>query len=180
MAFHETPLEGATMSKYIVVVADSQRARLFSLQESLTPEVESSPRLIEEQALLNDESANVGAKTRRPPAKGRNQTGSGGSYSFDNHQNKRLLDELRKFSGVVIKEALKQAKKASAHTLVLVAEQKTLGVIRAAVASIKQKGVQFLECDLELTGETPIKIQALLAKRKLIPAMKRPSQQVRK
>lgn len=168
------------MSKYIVVVADSQRARLFSLQESLTPEVESSPRLIEEQALLNDENANMGTKTRRPPAQGRNQTGSGGSYSFDNHQSKRRLDDLRKFSGVMIKEALKQAKKANAHTMVLVAEQKTLGVIRTVVANIKQKGFQFLECDLELTGETPLKIQALLAKRKLIPAMKRPARQVRK
>ena len=168
------------MSKYIVVVADTQRARLFTLKDSLTPEIESSPRLIEEQALLNAEIEKNGGKLRGTPAKGRNQTGSGGSYSFDNHQSKRLLDELRKFSGVIIKEALKQARKASAHTLVLVAEQKTLGVIRDSVSNIKQKGLQFLECDLELTGETPAKIQALLAKRKLLPAMKRPSRQVRK
>ena len=74
------------MSKYIIVVADAQRARFFTLKDSLTPEVESSPRLIEEQDLLNAEGANKGTKSRGTPASGRNQSGSGGSYAFDDHR----------------------------------------------------------------------------------------------
>ena len=164
------------MSKYIVVVADTHRARLFSLRDSLTPEVESSPRLVEEQCLLNPESSKTGTESRGS----RNHNGSGASYSFDNHQGKRALDELRRFAGIAVKETIKQARKASAHTLILVAEGKTLGVIRDTVANIKLKGFTIRECDLELTGETPSKIQTLLARRKLVPAVKRPSQRVRK
>lgn len=168
------------MSKYIVVVADTQRARLFTLQESLTPEIESSPKLVEEQSLLNAKKIKKGSPSRGTPASGRNQNGAAGAYSFDNHQGKRALDELRRFAAVVVKEALKQARKAGAYTLILVAGKKTLGVIRDSVTNIKLKGFTVHECDLELTGETPSKIQALLARKKLIPAVKKPSRQVRK
>jgi len=167
------------MSKYIVIVADAQCARLFTLKDSLTPEIESSPRLIEEQSLLNPEKLSNGTKSRGTPASGRNHSGSGGVYAFDNHHQKRELAELRKFSGMIVKESLKQARKANAHTLVLIAEGKTLGVIREAATNIKVKGLEIHECDLELTGETPVKIQALLARRKLIPPMKKPTQRVR-
>lgn len=168
------------MSKYIVVVADTQRARLFTLKDSLTPETESSPRLVEEQSLLHAENSKNGTKPRGTPASGRNKSGSGGSYAFDDHRSKHALDELRRFTGIVVKEALKQARKASAHTMILVAERKTLGVIRDAMTGIKLKGFEIQEFDRELTGETPIKIQAHLAKKKLLPAMKKPSLRVRK
>ncbi len=168
------------MSKYIVVVADTQNARLFTLKDSLTPEIESSPRLIEEQALINPDKSKEKAKPRQTPASSRNQSGSGGIYSFDNHQGKRLLDELRKFSGIIIKEALKQARKAGAHTLILVAGGKALGALLDTMCTVKQKGLETYHCDLEITGEPTAKIQAILAKRKLIPAMRKPSQRVRK
>jgi len=168
------------MSKYIVIVADTQRARLFTLKDSLTPEIESSPRLVEEQALLNPETLQNVTKSRGTPASGRNQSGSGGSYEFDNHQGKRQLDELRKFSETIVKESLKQARKAGAHTMLLVAGGKMLGVIRDTMADIKQKGLAIHACDLDLTGETTAKIQATLARREFLPAMKKPSQRVRK
>jgi protein required for attachment to host cells len=167
------------MSKYIVLVADAKRARLFTVKESLTPEIESSPRLIEEQAILNTDTAN-GSKPRGTPASGRNKSGSGGSYAFDDHRGKHELDELRRFACIVVKETFKQARKASAHTLILAAERKTLGVIRDAMANIKLNGYEILECDRELTGESPSKIQELLARRKLVPAVKKPSQRLRK
>jgi len=168
------------MSKYIVVIADAQRARFFTVKDSLVPEVESSPRLVEEQDLLNTESTPKGAKSRGTPASGRTYSGSGGSYAFDDHRGKHVQDGLRRFSGIVVKEALKQARKASAHTLIVAAGRKTLGIIRDTLANIKLKGFVILECDLDLTGETTAKIHALLAKHKLIPAMKKPSQRVRK
>lgn len=168
------------MSKYIVVVADSQRARLFTLKESLTPEIESSPRLIEEQSLLNPDKDQKVRKQHAAPAGGRTKSGSGGFYAFDEHCGKRDLGELRRFSSLVIKETLKQARKANAHTLLLVASRRTLGVIRDALSSSRLNGFDIHECDRELTGESPSRIQALLARRKLIPAVKKPPQRVRK
>ncbi len=168
------------MSKYIVVVADTQRARLFTLRESLTPEIESSPRLIEEQSLLNSEKEQKARNQHAAPAGGRTKSGAGGFYAFDEHRGNRALDELRRFSSLVIKETLKQARKASAHTLVFAASGKTLGVIRNALSTIRLNGFEIRECDGELTGESPSRIQALLARRKLIPAVKKPPQRVRK
>ncbi len=163
------------MSKYVVVVADTKRARFFTVKDSFTPEVESSPKLVEEQDLLNAENSQ-----KRVPSTGRNKTSGSGSYAFDDHRGKHALDELRRFAAIILKEALKQARKASAHTLVLVAERKTLGVIRAALPTIKVRGLDIHECDLELTGEPTSKIQTLLARRELIPAMKRPTKRARK
>ena len=168
------------MSKYTVVVADAFRARFFSLQDSLTPEVESSPKLLEKGCLTNPEKSNSVAQRRGNTTSGRTRASSGGSYAFDDHRGKHELDELRRFSGLVVKEALKQTKKEDAHSLVLVAKRKTLGVIRESLAAIKTNGLSIQECDRDLTGETPVKIQELLAKRKLVPAMKRPEKRVRK
>ena len=165
------PREDAAMSKYAVVVADALCARFFTLQDSLTPEVESSPRLIEKAGLTNAEKSKPGSPRRGNPANGR---------AFEDHRERRELEEQRHFSALIVKEALKQARKGDSHTLVLVAERKTLGFIRESLAAIKTNGLTIHECDRDLTNDTPQKIQELLAKRKLIPAMKKPVKQVRK
>jgi len=79
-----------------------------------------------------------------------------------------------------VKEALRQSRKEDAHTLILVAGRKTLGMIRENLTSIKTNGLGIQEWDRDLTGEAPQKIQELLSKRKLIPAMQKPARQVRK
>jgi protein required for attachment to host cells len=168
------------MSKYTVVVADTVRARFFSLQDSLTPEVESSPKLLEKECLVNSEPSKSASQRRGNPTSGRTRASSGGSYAFDDHRGKRALDELRRFATLVTKAALKQTKREDAHSLVLVAEGKTLGVIRESLSSIKTNGLSILECDRDLTGENPVKIHELLARRKLVPAMKKPERRVRK
>lgn len=159
------------MSKYTVVVADAVRARFFALQDSLTPEVESSPRLVERKCLLNPEKEKKGAPRRGNPLSGR---------SFEDHRERRELEEQRHFSSLIVKEALKQTRKEDAHSLVLVAGRKTLGMIRESLAAIKTNGLGIQEWDRDLTGDAPQEIQALLAKRKLIPAMKKPSRQTRR
>jgi len=159
------------MSKYTIVVADAQRARFFSLQDSLTPEVESSPKLVEKECLVNPEKAKPGSPRRGNPANGR---------AFEDHRERRELEEQRHFSALIVKESLKQTRKEDAHSLVLVADRKTLGFIRESLAAVKTSSLTVHEWDRNLTGETPQKIQDLLAKRKLLPAMKKPGKQVRK
>jgi protein required for attachment to host cells len=159
------------MSKYAVVVADALRARFFSVQDSLTPEVESSPRLIERKCLVNPEKDKKGEPRRGNPTSGR---------TFEDHRERRDLEEQRHFSGLIVKEALQQTRKEDAHTLILVAGRKSLGTIRESLAAIKTNSLSIQEWGRDLTGETPQNIQELLSKRKLIPAMKKPVKQVRK
>lgn len=168
------------MSKYVVVVADAQRARLFALKDSLTPEIESTPRLVETGDLVNTAQVAAKAGRRASPISGRNKAGSGGSYAFDDHRGKHDHDELRRFSALVIKAALKETKNQDAHSLILVAGRKALGPLREALASIKTNGLGVRECDRDLTGEPPARIHELLAKRELIPATKKPSTQVQR
>ena len=167
------------MSKYTIVVADAVRARFFSLQESLTPETESSPRLTERECLVNPERPRSGARRKGNAVSGRTRASSGGSYAFDDHRAKHELDESRRFAGLIIKEALKQTRREDAHSLVLVAGRKTLGLIRESLAAIKTNGLAIQECDRDLSNEPPLKIQEILAKRKLVPAMKKPEQRLR-
>jgi len=159
------------MSKYAVVVADALRARFFTVQESPTPEVESSPRLVERKCLVNPGKDKKGEPRRGNPTNGR---------AFEDHRERRELEEQRHFAGLVVKEALQQTRKEDAHTLILAAGRKTLGMIRESLASIRTNGLGIQEWDRDLTGESPRKIQDLLAKRKLIPAVKKPAKQVRK
>lgn len=168
------------MSKYTVVVADALRARFFALQDSLTPEIESSPRLVEQKCLVNPEKTKPGSPRQGNPTSGRNRASSGGSYAFDDHRGKHELDELRRFTTLVVKEALKQSHKEDAHSMVLVAGKRTLGLIRESLATIKTNGLAIRELDRDLTADPPNKIQELLAKQKLIPAMQKPVKQVRK
>lgn len=159
------------MSKYTVVVADALRARFFSLQDSLTPEIESSPRLVERECLVNPDKDKKGSPRRGNPMSGR---------AFEDHRERRELEEQRHFTGLVVKEALKQTRKEDAHSLVLVAGRKTLGMLRENLAAIRTNGLGIQEWDRDLTGDTPAKIQQLLSRKKLIPAMTKPVRQVRK
>ena len=168
------------MSQYTVVVADALRARFFCLQESLTPEIESSPKLVETTRLVNLEKQQSESKRLGNSTSGRNRAASGGSYAFDDHRGKHEQAEKRRFARLVTKEALKQAQLEDAHALVLVAEAQTLGLIRDSLAAIKTNGLAIRECDRDLTGETPEKIQEHLSKRKLVPAMKKPVRRTRK
>ena len=166
------------MSKYVVVVADAQRARVFALKESLTPEIESTPRLVETGDLVNTAHTAAKAERRGTPSSGRNKSGSGGSYAFDDHREKRDLDGLRRFCNEVVKAALKETKAQDAHSLVLVAGRKALGPLREVLAGIKTNGLGIKEWDKDLTGDPAARIHELLAKQALIPASKKPAPHV--
>ena len=169
------------MSKYTVVVADALRARFFSLQDSLNPEIESTPRLVEKECLVNSEKTKPNATPAGSPASGRTRasSSSGASYAFDDHRAKREADELRRFAGQVVKAALKQTKQEDAHSLVLVAGKKTLGLIRDSLGAIRTNGLVIRELDRDLTADSPERIQELLARQELIPPMRKPVKQVR-
>ena len=168
------------MSNCIIVVADAKCARLFALRDSLTPEIESTPRLVETRALVNIAQAAAKAEHRATPISGRNRSGSGGSYAFDDHRAKREHDELRRFSGQVAKAALNETKKEDAHSLVLVAERKTLGLLREIFAGIRTNGLVIRDWGRDLTGDSPSRIHELLAKRDLIPPSIKPAANVRR
>lgn len=167
------------MSKYTVVVTDALRARFFALKEAPNPEFESGPKLVEAERLVNVEKTQSQARRKGTASSGRTRAPSGGCYAFDDHRDKHDWDETRRFARAVVTEALKQTRKEDAHSLVIAADRKMLGLVREQLAAIKTNGLKIQECDREMTGETPAKIQALLAKHRLIPAMNKPGKSLR-
>lgn len=164
------------MSEYTVVVADGLRARFFTLEKAKDPDNESGPRLIEHKSLLNTEKKVPESKRTGNNNSGRTRAPSGGSYAFDDHRGKHEQEVLRRFADKVVTSAVKTTQLHDARrSLVLAAERKVLGALRIALDSIKTNGLEIQECACDMAGETPLRIHELLAKRELIPAMKKPS-----
>jgi hypothetical protein len=169
------------MSAYTVVVANAACARFFVMTEAAIPELESSPKLTEQYSLLNAKEEKSETILRGSSKSGRNRAPSGGSYAFDDHRAKHETETLRRFIKQVITDAIKLTRRQNAgRTLVLAAENRVMGIARYELAAIKTNGLIIKECTRDMAGESPIKIQELLARRNLVPKMVKPTIRVRK
>lgn len=171
---------GCSMSEYTVVVADTVRARFFTLESARDPENESGPKLLEHVSLLNPEKEQARSKRGEKSTAGKNRSPSGGMYAFDDHRDRHDQDALRRFAQKVVSKAVRQIQRQDARRcLVVAAEKKVLGAIRQELAAIKTNGMEIRECDRDMAGETAARIHQLLAKRQLVPAMQKPARQTR-
>ena len=164
------------MSEYTIVVADGLRARFFTLENAKDPDNESGPKLIEHESLLNPQKEVSESKRTGNSNSGRTRAPSGGSYAFDDHRGKHEQEVLRRFAEKVVATAIKKTRLHDARrSLILAAETKVLGALRAELESIKTNGMEIRVCDCDLAGETPLRIHELLVKRDLVPAMNKPA-----
>jgi protein required for attachment to host cells len=117
------------MSDYCVVVADGERARLFTLEAVSKPGVGGGPDLIEQSDLVNPES---GHGVRAAPAKSGRDTGrgSGPQHGYVDHRSQHEDEFLRRFSKLVVDAALRMCRERRAGHLVLVAGTRMLGFLR--------------------------------------------------
>ncbi len=169
------------MSVYTVVVTNTACARFFILEDAAIPEMESSPKLVEQYCILNPTIEKSEAKRLGSATSGRNRASSGGTYAFDDHRAKHETETLRRFAKLVVKDAIKLTRRQDAgHSLVLAAEKRFLGLIRDELHAVKTNGMAIKEYASDMAGEPPMKIQELLARRGLVPKMKKPTRRVRK
>jgi len=169
------------MNEYKVVVADGLRARFFTLEGVRDPEIESGPRLVEQEALLNPAKAFSESERTGNSTSGRTRSPSGGFYAFDDHRSKHGQQALRRFAQQVVNKAIHQSHPQGPYLcVVFAAEKKLLGAMRAEWSAIKTNGLEIRECDRDIVGETPVKIQELLARRELLPALQKPTRSGRR
>lgn len=169
------------MSTCTVVTANTACARFFVLQESAIPETESSPKLVEQYSILSPKEEKSETRRLGNSTSGRTRAPSGGSYAFDDHRGKHEMEILRRFARQVVTDAVKLTRKQDAgNSLVLAAEKRILGLIREELGHLKTNGLVIKECDRDMAGESPARIQELLARRGLVPKMQKPRQRVRK
>jgi hypothetical protein len=163
------------MNEYCVAVVNALRARLFTLEGVEFPELESGPRLVEQQCLVNPDKEVTKRKVFAGAKPGFNRTASGAAHSFDDHRARHELDFTRRFARKVATASVRLAQIREARYLVIAADRRMLGLLRGELAGLAKNGLEIRVCDKEMTKLTCPAIHHHLARQKLIPPCRKPS-----
>ena len=163
------------MTQYCVVVVDGARARFFTLQPAELPELESSPRLVELEDLVNPEAEVPDRELWTEAKTGRNRAPNGGpAHGYDDHR-ERHEDELeRRFANSVGEHCEALARREKADVIVLAAQKRMLGFLRQTVVP-RLKGMEVKEYTKDLSKLGPQEIHDHLAREALVPERKPPA-----
>jgi protein required for attachment to host cells len=163
------------MSDYCVVVADGARARFFALEEAEYPELESSPKLVEQDLdLANPEKELPGGELFSSAKTGRNRAADGGAHGYDDHRANHVDETDRRFAKLLTEQAASMVHTQRAKRLVVVAHSRILGLIRDTLDPLLKTGVQLQEVAKDVTKLPVNEIHDLLAKENALPRRKRP------
>ena len=158
------------MSKYVVVVADGAKARCFTLEEA--PIGEGGPNLVEHDDLVNPEGDAAGKDLYSDAKSGRNEApGGGGAHGYDDHRSGHEGEVERRFAKSVMDACAEALKQHQSRRLVLVAEKRMLGHLRAAMDTAAA-GARIEELAKDLTKLSASELHAYLAKEGILPERK--------
>ena len=163
------------MSDYCIAVVDAAKARLFTLEEARLPEVESGPKLVEKQGLVNPDKMVPGHAMFGDAKGGRNRQPAGGqAHRYDDHRDNHEQEFEKRFAKTVATEIEKCVRAERATRIVLAAEPHMLGTLRKHLDALTKSGIALHELALNVCKLAPAEIQDLLAKNKLLPACRKP------
>lgn len=163
------------MSRYCVVVADAMKARLFTLEETNLPELESGPKLVERKTLVNPESSIPGREVFSDARSGVNRPSGGGSaYAFDDHRAHHLEEFEKRFARDVTAEVKRLITGGPSRVVVLAAEPRMLGFLRRGLDALPKEDVEIREMASNLVKLASGEIHDHLSKERLVPACRRP------
>lgn len=162
------------MSDYCVVVADSSRARFFTLESSEVPGVESGPNLVEHKDMDNPEAPAPGRETWTDAKSGRNTARGGGpAHGYDDHRDNHEEEFNRRFAKHIAERAVEVARQHNARCLVLVAANRMLGLLRENLAIPPGAKIDVRETAKDLVRLNANEIHEHLGGAGLVPARKR-------
>lgn len=163
------------MTDCCVVVSDESRARFFTLEPVDHPELESGPKLVEHEDLLNPEGrvptrklfADTGTTSGRAPP-------GGPSHGYDNHRERHQEDVGRYFARMILEHAGRLARAHDVRRVVLAAPARMLGYVHKELDILTRRQMLVQTIAKDITRFSPIEIHELLAKEELLPCRKRP------
>jgi protein required for attachment to host cells len=163
------------MSEYCVVVSGGARARFFTLEPVDFPELESGPKLIDKGELLNPEKETAGRDLYTDLRTGRSRAPRGGpSHGYDDHRTQHEDEFDRRFARKVVEKARHLAIKSRARRIVLAAPARMLGYLRQDLEVIPKDGIEVDKVAKDMSKFSPRQIHDHLAKKRLLPAYKKP------
>jgi hypothetical protein len=162
------------MGGYLIAVVNDEKARLFTLEPVEFPELESGPRIVELEDLINPE-AMVDDRQRYSDSKtGRGAAPRGGPVHGYDDKREHHLDELRRrFSARVIKEIQGLAKARKLGTIIVGASAPIRKHVFPDLETLKKQGYEACKVAKNMINFTPQAIHAHLAEMGLVPEQKR-------
>lgn len=162
------------MSNHFVVVADSSRARFFTLEPAQTPELESGPNLIERGDVKNFSSAKP-QELWSDNKTGRNRGAGASAHGYDDHRDQHSEEYDRRFARQVTEQLVEIAKNNECSRVIVAAGSHMLGHLRSNFDDINKAGLQVEDIDKDLCKLSPNDIHSRLSKEGVLPAKKPPS-----
>jgi protein required for attachment to host cells len=165
------------MSEFCVVVMDGARARFLSLQQAEFPEFESSPKLIEHEALINPEKETSAGDLWSSRESGREHSATTGSaHIYSDHREHHEDEFERRFTQSVAQQTAHFIQTQQAQNLVIAADRQMLGFVRDALIPLVSDGLHIQELAKDLTKLAPLELHEYLTNEGLLPLRKMPSQ----
>jgi protein required for attachment to host cells len=163
------------MKDCCVVVADESRARFFTVEPVELPELESGPKLVEHEDLLNPEGrvstgklfADTGTTSGRAPL-------GGPGHGYDDHRERHQEEMGRHFARMILEHAGRLIGEHDAPGVVLAAPARMLDYVRKEVDILTRRQILIHTVAKDITRLTPIEIHKLLAREQLLPCRRRP------
>lgn len=171
------------MSGHCVVAAELARARIFTLESSDVPELETSPYLRERKDLTNPQHSAEG-KLWTDTRRGAHREHQGGQlagqttgiphHNYDEHREDNARQHHRAFAKDVVDDLNRIISEDNINHVVLCAEKQMLGFLRPAVDEHLTNGVKLEVLPKDITNLSPHELHKKLAKDGLLPQQKRP------
>ena len=163
------------MTEYCVAVVSEAHARLFKVEPTEFPALESGPRLIECGELFNKDREVPERDLYTDSKTGRGRAPRGGSiHGYDDHRSQHADEHERQFARRVLKRISSLAQTNQARHVVVAASARMLGFLRHDMDILLKDGIEVDELAKDMIKFNPQRIHTLLAQKQLIPRQKRP------
>jgi protein required for attachment to host cells len=160
----------------IVVAVNGAQARFFSLEDAENPAYESSPRLVEQECLVNLPQQEAGKDLWSDNKSGRNRSSAGGSaHGYDDHRDQHRAEYERRFLQQVVSATTQLAQKRKATHVVLAADNRVLGQLRDALHG--NNGFDLKPVAKDYSKLTALELHEQLASAGLLPSRRKPGGQ---
>jgi protein required for attachment to host cells len=159
----------------IVVVANGAHARLFTLEAAENPAYESSPRLVEQECLVNPQQETAGRELWSDNSGGNRSKGGGGSHGYDDHRDQHRAEYEKRFLQQVAAVTTELSRKCRAGQVVLAADNRVLGQLRDELH--RSNGFDLKEVAKDYSKLSALELHEQLAGLNLIQARRKPGGQ---
>ena len=158
------------MVERCIIVADGARARFIVVEEAGDPQFESGPRLVEHRALVNPEAEIRSEDLFSDVRSGRGHAAPDRpAYGLDDHRLQHRAANKRRFAKLVAEALVEIAGQRQLERIILVAEPRMLGMLRAELDVHRLRHLERAELAEDLSWHSVEHIQEVLVRHGLLP-----------